>query len=66
VAGTANDPKSTQWAVGYEHSLSKRTNLYVAYADISNKRGGNASVGDSSNGGAGYQNGFNLGIRHRF
>jgi|YNPMSStandDraft_1061717.scaffolds.fasta_scaffold00282_16 predicted porin len=66
VAGTANDPKSTQWAVGYEHSLSKRTNLYVAYADISNKRGGNASVGDSSNPGAGYQNGFNLGIRHRF
>jgi len=65
-AGTANDPKSTQWAVGYVHSLSKRTNLYVAYADISNKKGGNASVGDSSNGGAGYQSGFNLGIRHSF
>lgn len=62
-AGTANDPKSTQWAVGYEHSLSKRTNLYVVYADISNKKGGTASVGDSSNGGAGYQNGFNLGDR---
>jgi predicted porin len=65
-AGTANDPKATQWAVGYEHSLSKRTNLYVAYADISNKKGVLASVGDSSNGGAGYQSGFNLGIRHTF
>jgi len=65
-AGTAIDPKSTQWAVGYEHSLSKRTNLYVAYADISNKKGGAASVGDSSNPGAGYQSGFNLGIRHKF
>jgi predicted porin len=65
-AGPATDPKSSQWAVGYEHSLSKRTNLYVAYADISNKKGGTASVGDSSNGGAGYQSGFNLGIRHKF
>ncbi|WP_217125419.1 porin [Hydrogenophilus thiooxidans] len=66
VSGTSVDPKSTQWAIGYEHDLSKRTNLYVAYADISNKKGATASVGDSSNGGAGYQNGFNIGIRHKF
>lgn len=66
VKGTSNDPKSTQWALGYEHDLSKRTNLYVAYADISNKKGATASVGDASNGGAGYQSGFNVGIRHKF
>lgn len=66
VNGTSNDPKATQWALGYEHDLSKRTNLYVAYADISNKKGATASVGDASNGGAGYQRGFNVGIRHKF
>lgn len=66
VSGTSVDPKSTQWAIGYEHDLSKRTNLYVAYADISNKKGATASVGDASNGGAGYQSGFNIGIRHKF
>lgn len=65
-SGTSVDPKSTQWAIGYEHDLSKRTNLYVAYADISNKKGATASVGDASNGGAGYQSGFNIGIRHKF
>ena len=65
-SGTSVDPKSTQWAIGYVHDLSKRTNLYVAYADISNKKGATASVGDSSNDGAGYQSGFNIGIRHKF
>ena len=65
-SGTSVDPKSTQWAIGYEHDLSKRTNLYVAYADISNKKGATASVGDASNDGAGYQSGFNIGIRHKF
>jgi len=66
VSGTSVDPKATQWAIGYVHDLSKRTNLYVAYADISNKKGETKSVGDSSNGGAGYQKGFNIGIRHKF
>ncbi len=66
VSGAAADPKASQWAIGYEHDLSKRTNLYVAYSDINNKKGAAFSVGDSSNGGAGYQKGFNLGIRHKF
>ncbi|MCX7946569.1 MAG: porin [Hydrogenophilus sp.] len=65
-AGNQPDPKSSQWAIGYTHDLSKRTNLYAVYADIENKRGGTASVGDNSNPGDGYQSGFNLGIRHRF
>ena len=60
------DPRSSQWALGYTHNLSKRTNLYAAYADISNKNGAAASVGDASNGGAGYQQGMNVGLRHRF
>ena len=62
-----NDIKASQWALGYVHQLSKRTDLYAAYADINNR--GNsfwAEVGDASNPGEGYQRGFNLGVRHRF
>ncbi len=63
---TAGDPSARQWALGYQYNMSKRTNLYAVYADISNKNGYTASVGDSSNGGAGYQTGLNLGVRHKF
>lgn len=67
VTDTAGvDPKSSQLALGYLHSLSKRTNLYVSYGDINNKDGATASVGDSSNGGAGYQRGLAFGMRHTF
>jgi predicted porin len=63
----AGDPNARQWALGYTHSLSKRTGLYAVYADISNKDGGlGASLGDASNGGQGYQEGFQLGVRHSF
>lgn len=62
----AVDPKSRQVAIGYTHNLSKRTNLHVSYSDINNDNGAVASVGDSSNGGAGYQQGFALGMRHTF
>ncbi|MDR3158337.1 MAG: porin [Zoogloeaceae bacterium] len=67
--------KSKQWALGYTYALSKRTNFYAAYSDINNdNEKGNkankvrrtASAGDSSNGGDGYQNGFNIGLKHTF
>ncbi|MDR1646820.1 MAG: porin [Zoogloeaceae bacterium] len=74
--------KSRQWALGYTYTLSKRTNFYAAVSDISNDRkrkgnwpsavpliGGNsfaAVSGDSSNGGAGYQNGLQFGLKHTF
>lgn len=64
--GVTGSPKATQWALGYTHNLSSRTNLYAAYADISNKSGAAFSVGDSSNSGQGYQQGFSVGVRHRF
>lgn len=66
ITGVAAEEKGRQWALGYTHDLSKRTNLYAAYADISNKNGSEFSVGDSSNGGLGYQEGLNVGVRHRF
>lgn len=64
--GAADDPTSRMIAVGYTHSLSKRTNVYAAYATIKNSDGGAAAVGDASNGGQGYQKGLNLGVRHMF
>lgn len=30
----ADDDKVSFWGIGYQHSLSKRTNLYAAYGDI--------------------------------
>lgn len=62
-----DDYKVGQWALGYTHALSKRTDVYAAYADINNKDDVLlASSGDATNGGEGYQKGFNLGVRHRF
>lgn len=63
----ADDQDSTQWALGYTHNLSKRTDVYAVYADINNKDDITwATSGDATNGGDGYQKGFNLGVRHRF
>jgi len=60
--------KARQWALGYTYTLSKRTNFYAAYADISNKknRAAYASVGDASYGGNGYRKGLQFGLRHTF
>jgi predicted porin len=68
--------KARQWALGYTYALSKRTNFYAAVADITNKNdredGGlivssiAAVSGDSSNGGDGYQNGLQFGLKHTF
>jgi predicted porin len=72
VGDGTEDVTIRQWAVGYKYSLSKRTNLFAAYADISqdsdleDKTAFAAGVGDNSNGGDGYQNGFQFGIRHQF
>lgn len=72
VAAGGADAAARQWALGYEHGLSKRTSLYAAYADIDNNRAARAAatlqaaVGDASRGGDGYQRGVSLGIRHAF
>lgn len=63
--------EARQWALGYTHALSKRTGLYAVYADIKNDDGSagqtlGATVGDASNGGEGYQEGFQVGLRHSF
>lgn len=64
---SSNTEKVSQWALGYTHNLSKRTDVYAVYADINNK--GDSKWGtstDATNGSDNYQRGFNLGVRHRF
>lgn len=65
-AGT--DPKASKWAVGYNHSLSKRTNIYTAYARINTNTAANgdfSTYGTTANV-ADYTRGFNVGLRHTF
>jgi predicted porin len=54
-----------QWAVGYTHALSKRTNLYASFAHMSNKNGSVFTVGNASDPGTGDK-AFNIGVRHLF
>lgn len=54
-----------QWALGYTHSLSRRTNLYTSFARISNDPGAAYTVGNASESGSGDK-AFNIGIRHKF
>lgn len=56
---------ATQWAIGYLHSLSKRTTAYVAYAKIKNKNGAGYTVGNNTEAGSGDK-AFNLGVKHTF
>jgi predicted porin len=54
-----------QWAIGYLHSLSKRTGVYLAYAKIKNKNGAGYTVGNNNEAGTGDK-AFNVGMRHSF
>ena len=54
-----------QYAIGYLYSLSKRTDLYTAYAYIKNKNNASYTVGNAIDSGTGNK-AFNLGIRHLF
>lgn len=52
-------------AVGYMHSLSKRTRLYTAYGRISNKNAARYTVDSAIELGSGNK-AYNLGIQHSF
>ncbi|SFH72091.1 Outer membrane protein (porin) [Collimonas sp. OK307] len=54
-----------QFGLGYVYSVSKRTELYTAYAHISNKNGATYTVGNGTELGSG-NSAFNLGMRHFF
>ena len=54
-----------QLGLGYTYTLSKRTNLYAAWASIDNKNGAPYTVGNNSDLGTGDR-AVNLGVRHTF
>jgi predicted porin len=62
---TVANRDADQWALGYRYALSKRTDLYTAYARINNKNGASYTVGNANDGGSGDK-ALNLGIRHAF
>lgn len=61
----ARNQDASQVAVGYRYSLSKRTELYAAYAHISNQHGASYTVGSAIESGSGNR-GISFGLRHAF
>lgn len=69
VDAAGPDPKSSKWALGYVHNLSKRTALYVTFADVKNSNGAAASAAPGAAGVPGINaksDAWDLGIRHSF
>jgi predicted porin len=62
---SALNQDAEQFGFGYTYALSKRTNIYAAWANIDNKRGATYTVGNNSELGTGDK-AFNLGVRHTF
>lgn len=56
---------ASQWAIGYNYALSKRTSTYVAFAKIKNKNGAGYTVGNNTEAGTGDK-AFNVGVKHSF
>lgn len=54
-----------QWALGYTYAVSKRTNFYTSYGNISNDNGARFTVGNAIDPGTGDK-AFNVGVRHSF
>lgn len=65
-----DDDKVSKWSLGSTYALSKRTNLYAAYAKMSTNDNAEGQFGVGGTGGAVdagmYQTGFNFGLRHQF
>jgi predicted porin len=62
---TAANDDARQWGIAYDLQLSKRTDIYVAYAAIDNRNGAAFTVGNATDTGTGDK-AFNLGVRHNF
>lgn len=57
-----NDSDSTQYTLGYNYNLSKRTKVYTYYTKVDNKAGADYVTGAA---GADFSS-FALGVRHNF
>lgn len=62
--GVSTDNKGNQFALGYTHSLSKRTNLYTSFARVSNEK--NSNAGGLADKAGVTERLVNVGIRHMF
>ena len=62
---TALNQDAAQYAVGYVHTLSKRTSAYTSYGIIDNTNGAGYTVGNNAEAGSGDR-AFNVGLRHSF
>jgi predicted porin len=58
--------KSNLTAIGYVHSLSKRTDLYATYARVANKGGATAALNGATTGADQSSTGYDFGIKHSF
>ena len=56
------DSAATQWTLGYNYNLSKRTKVYTYYTKVDNKAGADYVTGAA---GADFSS-FALGVRHNF
>ncbi|MEC5158975.1 MULTISPECIES: porin [unclassified Janthinobacterium] len=69
---TASNSDATQFALGYDHNLSKRTDIYTVLAYIKNTNQGQYAIGAASASGGFTEKagdasrGIQMGIRHRF
>lgn len=59
-----SDEKAHMWGVSYFHTLSKRTNVYAGYGQVSNDGGNTVNYGIDSQGT--YQKALMVGMRHQF
>jgi predicted porin len=74
--GVTGSPKSTKWAIGYVHNLSKRTAVYAYYAHVGNSGGAASTAASFSSGALGAvggaaninsgSSGIDIGLRHAF
>jgi predicted porin len=62
---SAANSDASQWGIAYHVQLSKRTDIYAAYAVIDNRNGATFRVGNATDTGTGDK-AFNLGVRHNF
>jgi predicted porin len=63
--GGRDDTGASQFILGYNYNLSKRTKVYAAYTKINNKD--NATYGGVGTAGAGKNaSSFGVGVRHNF
>lgn len=66
LPGTDVDPHRTKVALGYVHSLSKRTALYTTLAHVRNSSGSAVMLNGSTGSPNSSSSGMDLGIRHNF